>query len=199
MEAVGTAWSRVAAILLVAWAVAGPAAYLVLLVSLGLGRLPLLLAMLVWAVASMAGTVVVRLRAGRVPPDDDPAPARFRTFRQRASLAANAVLLGGGLVLLVAMVVGRVDSSLQQGASPGLLVGVLGGFLLLAAVAPAAVVNALWSLDPRTAAVERAVLEGRLQGDAAAITRARTIAWVAWATYTALAVLLAAAAAGGAI
>jgi hypothetical protein len=96
-------------------------------------------------------------------------------------------------------VAGGVDVSLRSGAAPGLVVGVVGGFLLLAAVAPAAAVNALWTFDARTAAVERAVLEDRLDGDRAAIVRARLVAGTAWAAYGSLAALLAVAAGAGAI
>jgi hypothetical protein len=201
MERVGTAWSRVGAILLGAWVVAGPPAYLVVLLSLGVGRLPIALALVGWTVASVAVTVVVRLRATGSETHEEPDEARatFRTFAQRASLAANTALLAGGLVLVVAMVIGRVDHSLRFGAAPGLIIGVVGGFLLLAAVAPVAVVNAMWTFSRRTASVERAVLDGTADGDRLLIVRARVVAAVAWTAYGALAVLLAVAAASGAI
>jgi hypothetical protein len=199
VEQVGTAWSRVVAILLVAWVVSGPAAYFVVLLSLGLGRLPIAAVMVAWTIASVVATVVIRVRASRVEPEPDEARSGFRTFPQRAAFGTNVALLAGGLLLVVAMVVGRVDYSLRFGAAPGLLVGVIGGFLLLAAVAPAAVVNAMWTFSPRTAAVERAVLDERLDGARTAIRRARLVAVVAWSAYGALAVLLAVAAGAGAI
>ncbi|WP_375389488.1 hypothetical protein [uncultured Amnibacterium sp.] len=199
MQQLGTAWPRVAVVLLVAWVVSGPAAYFVVLLSLGVGRLPIALAMVVWALASIAVTVVLRLRVAPAEPEADAARAGFRTFPQRAALAANGALLVGGLVLVLVMVVGRVDYSLRFGAAPGLIAGVVGGFLLLAAVAPAAVVNALWTFSRRTAAVERAVLDDRLEGDRPAIVRARVVAVVAWAAYGSLAVLLAVAAGTGVI
>lgn len=199
MEGTGTAWPRVGGILLVAWLVSGPPAYFVALLSLGIGRLPIALAMLGWAVASVAATVVVRLRAARRDPEPDPARSGFRTFPQRAAFAANLALLVGGLLLVLGMVAGGIDVSLGSGAAPGLVVGVVGGFLLLAAAAPVAVVNALWTFDARTAAVERAVLDERLDGDRAAIVRARLVAGTAWAAYGSLAALLAVAAGAGAI
>ena len=199
MERTGTAWSRVGGILLVAWLVSGPPAYFVALLSLGIGRLPIALAMLGWAVVSVAATVVVRLRAAGRDPEPDPARAGFRTFPQRAAFAANLALLVGGLLLVLGMVAGGIDVSLGSGAAPGLVVGVVGGFLLLAAAAPVAVVNALWTFDARTAAVERAVLDERLDGDRAAIVRARLVAGTAWAAYGSLAALLAIAAGAGAI
>lgn len=199
MAGTGTAWSRVGGILLVAWLVSAPPAYFVALLSLGIGRLPIALAMLGWAVASVAATVVVRLRAAGRDPEPDPARSGFRTFPQRAAFAANLALLVGGLLLVLGMVAGGIDVSLGSGAAPGLVVGVVGGFLLLAAAAPVAVVNALWTFDARTAAVERAVLDERLDGDRAAIVRARLVAGTAWAAYGSLAALLAVAAGAGAI
>ena len=199
MEQAGTAWQRVLVVLLVAWVVSSPGAYFVVLLSLGLGRLPIALVLVGWTVASVAVTVVLRLRAGGEEPYPDRARAGFRTFAQRAALAANLALLVGGLVLVLAMVVGRVDFSLRFGAAPGLVIGVVGGFLLLAAAAPAAAVNALWTFSRRTAAVERAVLDERLDGDRATIIRARVVGAVAWCAYGSLAVLLAVAAGAGVI
>ena len=199
MQQLGTAWPRVAAILLAAWVVALPGAYFVVLLSLGLGRLPIALVLVGWTVASIVVTTVVRLRARREAPEEDEEQVRagFGSFAQRAALGANLALLLGGLVLILAMVVGRVDYSLRFGAAPGLVIGIVGGFLLLAASAPAAAVNAMWTFSRRTAAVERAVLDERLDGDRPAILRARVVAVVAWSAYGSLAVLLAVAAGAG--
>jgi len=186
-----TGWPAAVALVLLAWAAGLPIAYLLILLHLRVPHVVLPLVLVAWAVGSVLATVRVRSGARRAIGEvGDGRRAAFATLPQRAALLMNAVLLASGLVVVVLIAVGGVGFSLGRGPEPGLLVGIVWGFLLLAATVPSAVLNGLWSLDRRTAAEEGAVLRGGRQGPRGVLRFARGLAAVTWAAYGALAVLL---------
>jgi hypothetical protein len=191
-------WPTAVALVVLAWAAGVPVAYLLILLTLA-WHLALPLLLVGWAVASILLTVRIRLRArGAQPEEGDRARAAFGTLRQRSALLMNTVLLVTGPIAAVLVVVGGTRFSIGSGAQPGLLVVIVWGFVLLAATAPTAVLNGLWSLDPRTAAHEAAVLRRRRPGARGLVRFARVVAWITWSGYGLLAVLVLVAALHGA-
>jgi hypothetical protein len=189
-----SSWLTAVALVMVVWLAGLPLAFLLILLVLQIWHLSVPLLFVGWAVVSIALTVRVRRRAGRTEPEPEPEAGRsraaFGTLRQRAALLMNTVLLVGVPVGIVLVLVGGLGFSLSAGAQPGLVVVVVGGFVLLAAAVPTAVLNALWSLDRVTAVHEAAVLRGDEPGSRRTVRFARTVAWISWSLYGAMALLL---------
>lgn len=185
-------WPTAVALVLLAWAAGLPVAYLLILLHLRVPHVVLPLVLVGWAVVSVLLTLRVRsaARGASASKDQEGRRAAFETLPQRAALLMNAVLLAAGAVAVVLIVVGGTGFSLRRGPEPGLMVGVVWGFLLLAATIPSAVLNGLWSLDRRTAAEEAAVLRGGGRGARGVLRFARVLAAIAWIAYGALALLL---------
>lgn len=185
-------WPTSVAIVLLAWAAGLPVAYLLILLHLRIPHVVLPLVLVGWAVVSVLLTLRMRsaARGGRAAVDQDGRRAAFETLPQRAALLMNSVLLLAGVVAVVLVAVGGVGFSLGRGPEPGLVAGIVWGFLLLAATVPTAVLNGMWSLDRRTAAEEAAVLGGGRQGPRGVLRFARVLAAVTWIAYGALALLL---------
>ena len=177
---------------LLAWAAGLPSAYLLILLPLRVRHVVLPLVRDGWAVVSVLLTLRIRSAAKIAPrtTEADGRRAAFATLPQRAALLMNAVLLIAGAVVVVLIVVGGTGFSLGRGPEPGMLVGIVWGFLLLAATVPSAILNGLWSLDRRTAVEEAAVLRGGSEGSRGVLRFARVLAAVTWCAYGALALLL---------
>lgn len=193
-------WAAAAALVLLAWAAGLPTAYLLILLHLGAPHVVVPLLLVGWAAVSLSLTVRLRRAARRARAGSrDPGRAAFATLPQRASLLLNGLLLllGAGGAALVAG--GGTGFSIATGPQPGLIAEVVGGFLLLAATVPAAVLNGLWSLDARTAAEEDAVLRGPASPARRTVRSARTIAWITWSASAALALAVLVAAVLGAV
>jgi membrane protein implicated in regulation of membrane protease activity len=193
-------WLTAVALVMGLWLAGLPVAYLLILLTVSVSHLAVPVLFLAWAAVSIALTLMTRRRAQRVEPSEEKGRSRagFATLRQRAALLIDAVLLVGGPVGLLLVLVGGTGFSMSEGAETGLIVVVVGGFLLLAAAVPAAVLNALWTLDRRTAAHEAAVLRGVVPGSRRVVRFARTVAWITWILYSAMALLLLVAAVRGA-
>lgn len=185
-------WLTAVALVMVVWLAGLPAAYLLILVTLSVSHLAVPVLFVAWAVVSIVLTLLTRRRALRreALPEEGRSRADFATLRQRAALLIDAVLLVTGPIGILLVVLGGTGFTMSAGAQPGLIVVVVGGFLLLAAAVPTAVLNALWSLDPRTAAHEAAVLRGTGSGSRRTVRIARTTAWIMWAVYGLGSVLL---------
>jgi hypothetical protein len=198
-------WLAPAALVLLAWAAGLPTAYLLILLHLGVPHVVVPLLLVLLAVASVGLTARVRRASRRAVPSGDAAAeedgrrARFATLPQRAALLMNAVLLASGLVAGLLVLLGGTGFSIGRGPDSGLVVLVVWGFLLLAAVLPCAVLNGMWTLDPRTAAAEAAVLRGTGSRTRGVLLLARAIASVTWSAYGLLAVLVLVAAVLGAV
>lgn len=192
-------WLTAVALVMVLWLAGLPVAYLLILLTLQVWHLAVPLLFVAWAVVSIVLTLRTRRLARRAEPSTDEGRSRasFGTLRQRAALLIDAVLLVAGPVGIVLVLVGGTGFSLSEGAQTGLIVVVVGGFLLLAAAVPTAVLNALWTLDRRTAAQEAAVLRGSAPGARRLVAFSRTVAWITWVLYAVLAVLLLVATARG--
>lgn len=185
-------WPTAVALVLLAWAAGLPVAYLLILLHLRVSHVVLPLVLVGWAVVSLLLTLRVRsaARGARWSTDQGGRRSAFETLPQRAALLMNAVLLAAGAVTVVLMAAGGVGFSLGRGPEPGLMAGIVWGFLLLAATVPTAVLNGMWSLDRRTAYEEAAVLGGGRPGPRGVLRFARVLAAATWIAYGALALLL---------
>jgi hypothetical protein len=192
-------WPTAVALVLLAWAAGVPVAYLLILLTVTVWHLALPVLLAGWTVVSVLLTIRVRTRArGAGREEVDGGRAAFGTLRQRSALLMNTALLVTGPIAAVVILVGGTGFSAGSGAQPGLIALVVWGFVLLAATVPAAVLNGLWSLDPATAAHERAVLRRTEQGTRGVVRLARVVAWITWIGYGVLALLVLVAALHGA-
>lgn len=194
-------WPAAVALMLLAWAAGLPVAYLLILLHLRVSHVVLPLVLVGWTVVSVLLTLRARSAASGAQGSTDRGGRRaaFETLSQRAALLMNAVLLAAGAVTVVLVAVGGVGFSLGRGPEPGLVVGIVWGFLLLAATVPTAVLNGMWSLDRRTAQEEAAVLSGGRPGPRGVLRFARMLAAATWIAYGALALLLLVGAAVGSL